>query len=130
MTGKAKQSSKKGDVRSALRALALAQPGTSEGVACAGTPLEKSTIKVRDKAFVFIGQKDVMLKLAESMDEARSMAESNPPAVKVGARGWVTAQLDALPRAVLERWIEESYRAIGSPKRASRVSDRAPRREG
>ena len=96
-----KKSQNSGDIRSALRAVALAQPDTDEGVACAGTPLEKSTIKARDKAFVFMGQREVMLKLSESLEEAKTMAQSSPAALKVGARDWVTAQLDSLPRALL-----------------------------
>lgn len=125
MTSRTKKSQNSGDIRSALRAVALAQPDTDEGVACAGTPLEKSTIKARDKAFVFMGQREVMLKLSESLEEAKTMAQSSPAALKVGARDWVTAQLDSLPRALLERWILESYRVVTSsarktPKRPSR----------
>ncbi len=41
----------------ALRKLALALPEVEEGVSCAGTALERRTVKVRDKAFVFLGAK-------------------------------------------------------------------------
>jgi hypothetical protein len=47
-----------------LRQIALRLPGTEEGVACAGTSLEKRTIKVRGKAFLFLGAGDAMLKSA------------------------------------------------------------------
>jgi YjbR len=95
-----------------LRAYALALPDVSEGVACEGTALEKRTIKTRNKAFVFLGVSDVMVKLRDSLADAEARGQ------KVGAHGWVTAQLDSgeIDVGRLTAWIDESYRLM-APKR-------------
>jgi len=109
----------------ALRNQALAMANVEEGIACAGTSLEKRTIKVRKKAFVFLGQTDVMLKLDESLPEATRFARLHPDNVKVGAHGWVTIKLSDSNGPSLEclsRWLDESYRLF-APKQKS---DKAP----
>jgi hypothetical protein len=94
-----------------LRKLALRHPGVDEGVACAGTALERRTVKVRGKAFLFLGAGDAMLKLAASLPEAAAWARRQPQAVRVGAGGWVKVTFaDHAPSAQLfETWIAESY---------------------
>lgn len=107
------------EITSRLREAALAVPEATEGVACEGTPLEKHTVKVRNKAFLFLGRADAMLKLVESLDEAVRLAAEDPDHYKVGAHGWVTIRFDVdgdPPLERLLRWIDESRRAIG-PKR-------------
>lgn len=99
----------------ALRRAALRHPDTHEGVSCEGTSLEKRTVKARRKAFVFLGATDVMVKLRESLPEARRMAKREPDRYRAGAHGWVKASFgeDELPPlALLERWIDESYRLV------------------
>jgi YjbR protein len=95
-----------------LRSLALQLPETEEGIACAGTALERRTIKVRKKAFTFIGSSDLMLKLDQSLAEATRLASANPN-ITVGAHGWVTVKFGAgesPPLSCLSTWLEESYR--------------------
>lgn len=98
----------------ALREFAMRLPGAEEGVACAGTALEKRTIKAKNKAFLFLGLSDAMLKLGPSLEEAVALATLEPGRVKVGAHGWVTVKLDekAPPLELLQRWIEESHRVV------------------
>ena len=101
-----------------LRDLALKYPGAEEGIACAGTAIEKRTIKVRGKAFLFLGAGDAMLKLSGSLAEATRLAATEPSLFKVGASGWVTAKLNEDEPQRLEvfaRWIDESYRLL-APK--------------
>ena len=103
------------DPMKALRAFALGYPEAQEGVACEGTALEKRTIKARNKAFVFLGVADMMVKLSDSLAEAEKLASKEPVRYKVGAHGWVTVTWKggAPPLLdVLERWIDESYRVV------------------
>jgi hypothetical protein len=99
----------------ALRRFALRYPEAQEGVACEGTAAEKRTVKVRNKAFLFLGPADVMLKLGESAAEAAELASKEPSRYKVGAHGWVTVKFaadESPPLDVLKRWIDESYRLL------------------
>jgi hypothetical protein len=102
----------------ALQTIALRYPEAQEGVACAGTPIEKRTVKVRNKAFLFLGTADAMVKLSESLTEAANLAAKEPNHYKVGAHGWVSLTFSdgaPPPLDVLERWIDESYRLL-APK--------------
>ena len=102
----------------ALRSFALRYPEAQEGIACEGTAIEKRTIKVRNKAFLFLGKTDAMLKLQESLPEATNLAANEPSRYKVGAHGWVTVTCGNDKSALLdllERWIDESYRLL-APK--------------
>lgn len=93
-----------------LQAAALKLPQTEEGVACAGTSLEKRTIKARGKAFLFLGPGDVMFKLGPSLGEAKQLARAEPEHCKVGARDWVTVKFTAkVPVKTLLAWLAESY---------------------
>jgi hypothetical protein len=100
-----------------LRALALQYPEAEEGIACVGTALEKRTIKVRKKAFLFLGVADAMIKLADLLPEAAALAAKDPERCKAGAHGWVTVKFDEKqpPTELLARWIDESYRLL-APK--------------
>ncbi|NUP95797.1 MAG: hypothetical protein HUU28_06490 [Planctomycetaceae bacterium] len=90
-----------------LAALATALPDTEQGLACAGTSLESRTFHVRRKTFLFLSPTQARLKLATSAAEARKLG------IPVGANGWATLQLDALPpAAVLKRWITESHSLV------------------
>jgi len=103
----------------ALRRAALRHPDVHEGVSCEGTSLEKRTVKAHNKAFVFLGVADLMVKLRASLSEARRLAKKEPARYKAGAHGWVTFRLDGeetAPLAMLERWIDESHDLVaGAP---------------
>jgi predicted DNA-binding protein (MmcQ/YjbR family) len=124
MTRPAHQS---GEVREALRAFALSYPGAEEGIACAGTALEKRTVKAGGKAFVFLGMADAMVKLRESLAEATRLAAKEPSRCKVGAHGWVTVTFagEAAALDLLKRWIDESHRLLVPQKMAARLPARA-----
>lgn len=78
-----------GDIGAHLRDAAMGLTAVSEGIACAGTALEKRTFKVKSKAFVFLGTADVMVKLKASLPAAKKLEAKAPEAVKAGANGWV-----------------------------------------
>jgi hypothetical protein len=101
-----------------LRIIALRFPEAQEGIACAGTALESRTVKVRNKAFLFVGKNDLMIKLGESLAEAIKLASKTPGRYKAGANGWIKLTFgdgDSPPPGLLERWIDESYRLL-APK--------------
>jgi hypothetical protein len=106
------------DPLDALRTIALRYPEAEEGIACAGTAAERRTIKARNKAFVFLGRADIMVKLRGSLPEASALAAQDGNRCKAGANGWVklTWSADAhAPVELLARWIDESYRLL-APK--------------
>jgi predicted DNA-binding protein (MmcQ/YjbR family) len=96
-----------------LRKRALRHPGTSEGIACEGTPVEKRTVKVGSKAFLFLGVADAMFKLTDS-----AAKEATKLGLQVGKHGWVKVPFEgAPPLARLEKWVDESYRAVAGAKK-------------
>ena len=106
-----------------LRTVALGYPQTELGVACQGTALESSTIKARDKAFLFISgvgpSYKLRLKLGQSQSEAMQLAATEPGRYKVGAHGWTTISFsEGEPPSIerMKRWIDESYRVIADKK--------------
>jgi hypothetical protein len=106
----------------ALRKAALRYPGTEEGVACEGTPVESRTVKARNKAFLFLTIGHARLKLRDSLPEATMLAQKRPDQIQVGLGGWVKASFSAdgsTPLDVLERWIGESYRLMAGPPAAT-----------
>jgi hypothetical protein len=105
----------------ALRQFALRLPETEEGVACAGTALETSTVKRNGKAFVFLRATDVRLKLDASLGEASALAERDPTRYSAGANGWVLVKLEPASDdlGLLKRWIEESHALAASSKSRS-----------
>ncbi len=95
---------------SALRKHALRHADAEEAVACEGTPLERRTVKRNRKAFVFLGLKDAMLKLKDSLAMAADLAAKSPGLLRVGANGWVKVDdASEVPLATLVKWIDESY---------------------
>jgi predicted DNA-binding protein (MmcQ/YjbR family) len=108
----------------ALREVALQFPNAQEGIACEGTSLEKRTIKAKNKAFLFLGSANAMLKLRDSLAEANALAALEPTRYKVGAHGWVTitfGDAESLPMERIIHWIDESYHLIA--QRASAKSE-------
>jgi predicted DNA-binding protein (MmcQ/YjbR family) len=116
----------------ALRKLALKLPEATEGVACEGTAAEKRTVQVRDKAFLFLGQDDAMVKLRESLAHATKLMFEQPLRFKVGAHGWVTVTLadeGGPPLDLLERWVAESHRLVAPKSLTSRPPPPPPASE-
>jgi hypothetical protein len=104
-----------------------------ESIACKGTPIESASFKINKKAFLFLRPAQLMVKLRESLPDASKRAADSPDTLQAGASGWVTAKLNAarsVPVAVLERWVDESYRLFSerAPSRAARstVSTKLP----
>ena len=124
-----KPSRSKGGLRElsrALRAFALSLPGATEDF-----PWGERVAKVNGKVFVFLGLDPVpggemgfSVKLPDSAEEALELPFTAPTGYGLGKSGWVTAKFgekEAPPRAILESWILESYRAIAPKKIAARL---------
>ena len=96
----------------ALRAFALAYPGTHEDF-----PWGERVIKVKGKVFVFLGRDEpigISVKLPQSRLMALGLPFASPTAYGLGKSGWVSAQFgprEKPPMDVLKAWIDESYRA-------------------
>ena len=113
-----------------LRRVALAFEAVTEGVACEGTALERRTVKVGSKVFVFIGKTEVMLKLGASLTEAKKVAAGQPDVCRVGSGGWVKLTLGGkgeLTQELLNRWIRESY-ALAKTAKTRPTKATPPRR--
>ena len=105
-----------------LRKHALSLPETTEGASC-----NKAAFKAGAKNFFFLwegegpekGAFDAMLKLTGSLAESEKLAKSKPDNYRVGKSGWVNARFEpgaGPPAGLIERWIEESYRALAPKK--------------
>lgn len=104
-------------VRDQLRAFALSLPD-----ATLDHPWDSDVVKTNGakKIFVFLGHDDpdhpttIGVKLGESLEQALQLPVAEPTGYGLGRSGWVTITLGAgaPPAAVLEDWIEESYRRI------------------
>jgi predicted DNA-binding protein (MmcQ/YjbR family) len=118
----------------ALKKRALAYPEAYEE-----HPWGHHAIKVKGKAFVFLGGNggslSLSVKLPGSSIVALSFPFASPTEYGLGKSGWVTARFApkaAVPVELLAEWIDESYRAIapkrlvqngeGTAKRATRKS--------
>lgn len=85
--------------------------GVDEGKACTQT-----SFKSGKKAFLYVGmakgRHKAMFCLRQSIPEATNLARMDPDRFEVGSMGWVTARFtadDPMPRALWQRWLEESY---------------------
>lgn len=104
-----------------LRAHALSFPETREDF-----PWGERVVKVRNKVFLFLGRPEegglsLSVKLPGSATLALDLPFASPTGYGLGKSGWVTARFgprEHPPVHVLERWIDESYRAV-APKRLS-----------
>jgi predicted DNA-binding protein (MmcQ/YjbR family) len=93
------------------------------------TPWEGDlVVKVAKKIFVFLGGPDstaISVKLPDSQDHALSIPGAVPTSYGLGRHGWVTVPVrgkGSPPAALVEEWIEESYRAV-APKRLVKQLD-------
>ena len=93
-------------------------------------PWGHSAFKVGGKAFLFMAAEEGELRLSVKLPHSGLLALSLPFAAPtgygLGKSGWVTARFAASdaapPGAVLERWVEESYRAIAPRKIVARLT--------
>jgi hypothetical protein len=97
-----------------LRRIALALPEVTEGVVC-----NRASFEAGKKRFLFLEAKEesclVMLKLDDSLAEAKKLSATSPDCYRVGSTNWVTAIYGAgklPPTGLLERWTLESYRLL------------------
>jgi len=102
----------------ALRLFALRLPETHED-----NPWGHAAIKVRGKVIVFLSSDDggllLSAKLPESGGAALHLPFASPTGYGLGRSGWVSARFaagEAVPIALLEEWIEESFRAVAPKK--------------
>jgi hypothetical protein len=100
------------DPTEAMRAAAAALPDVETGSSCTQT-----SFKVGKTAFLYIGPgaKGVgfkaMLKLDQSLAQAKEMAEKEPDRYSAGT-GWVTLRFSAekpIPKTLWNKWIKESH---------------------
>ena len=94
-------------------------PEAEEGIACKGTAIECSVFKAKKKSFLFVGAREIRLKLKESLPEAARLASKEPARYEAGSQGWIKVKLDtneAPPLDLLEQWIDESYRTIAGKR--------------
>jgi len=103
---------------SRLSAFALAYPEAEEHF-----PWGDRVVKVRGKIFVFLGESDgglyVGVKLPLSREFALVFDFAKPMAYGLGKSGWVSCKFgpgDDADLDLLERWIDESYRAVAPKK--------------
>jgi len=107
-----------------LRDYAMSLPEATEDF-----PWGHRAIKVKKKAFVFLGGEKNMtelsmsVKLPQSRDMANDLPFAEPTGYGLGKSGWVTARFTKVadvPMDLLRAWIGESYRAI-APKKLSKL---------
>lgn len=103
-----------------LHALASAYPDVEQGGACV-----KASYKVRNKGFMYLGEKpgevSIMLKLDESAAAAEALGKAlgGEHSLVVGKAGWTTLKSGTdfgLPEEHIEVWMQESY-TLQAPKR-------------
>lgn len=109
-----------------LRTLALTYPETSESTSC-----NKAAFKAGKKSFLFVGEKEdswnMMVKLADSLDEAQLLSGKKPGNFSVGLHGWVTLQFPTgkgPAKKLLERWVDESFRLLATKKLVAQLDER------
>lgn len=102
----------------ALRQFALKFPETHEDF-----PWGHRAFKVKGKIFVFMGNAEgatsLSFKLPKSSKVALKNSFASPTRYGMGKHGWVSVAFDTgdkLPLDLLQKWIDESYRAV-APKR-------------
>jgi hypothetical protein len=88
-----------------LRSAALSHDGVEETIACKGTAVESASFRVKKKAFLFLSDAHVRVKLDASIAKAKKLG------CDVGKLGWVKVDLAGKPPpvGVLKTWIRESY---------------------
>jgi predicted DNA-binding protein (MmcQ/YjbR family) len=113
-----------------LRDLGLSFPETTEDF-----PWDHRALKVRGKAFVFMGtgaeagadhdEFFLSCKLPHSAAMALTLANVSPTGYGLGKAGWVSARFPPgkAPLDMLKDWLRESYCAIAPKKLAAMLDD-------
>lgn len=114
--------------RPRLIAQALRYPGAWED-----HPWGESAIKVGKRVFVFAGMADsdeprMTVKLTGSHEEALAFPGTAPAGYGLGRSGWVTVPLAEIPPAILEDWVDESYRNVAPKRLVAELTDDEARR--
>lgn len=118
-----------GRARAALLRYGRSFPGAEEDF-----PWGETVIKVRGKVFVFLGRPEsglgLSVKLPASSLLALNLPFASPTGYGLAKSGWVSAQFapkEKPPVDLLQKWIEESYRAV-APRRLVAELDGQQRR--
>jgi predicted DNA-binding protein (MmcQ/YjbR family) len=116
----------------ALRDFALTYPGTHEDF-----PWGHRALKVKGKAFIFMGSEDgglgLSLKLTHSNAAALMMPFATPTGYGLGKSGWVSASFpkgQQPPMEMLRQWVDESYRAVAPKKLVAQIGASSVPEEG
>lgn len=113
-----------------LLAFACSLPDTDEDHPWGDTVVKTNGKK---KIFVFLGSQDldeassVTVKLVDSHEQALQCDGAEPSGYGLGRAGWVTIPLGAgaPPVAVLEDWVEESYRQVALKRNVKALDELA-----
>jgi predicted DNA-binding protein (MmcQ/YjbR family) len=112
----------------AVRAYALGLPQAHEDF-----PWGHRAFRIGKKVFLFLawdaGVFTATVKLPESGPIALMQTFVEPTGYGMAKSGWVTARFqgrDVVPLDILERWVEESFRAIAPKKVAALLVPRTP----
>ena len=107
---------------------ALRYPEVTEGLACAGTPIESRTILTGKKAFLFLRRQEVRMKVADSLPQIEQLAAAHPDQYERGKARWIKISLEAGADPAASdwrRWIDESFRLFATRTRIKKL-DAAP----
>jgi len=108
----------------AMAEFALRYPEVTEGVACAGTPIESRTVLTGKRAFVFLRRKEVRMKVGDAFAEVAALAEAQPNRYEAGKGGWIKVVLEAGADPTADewqRWIDESFRLMATKTRIRKL---------
>jgi predicted DNA-binding protein (MmcQ/YjbR family) len=112
----------------ALRKRALTYPEVQEDF-----PWGERALKVKKKVFLFMRDDteglSLSVKLPSSQGTALMFPFAQPTGYGLGKAGWVTARFppgSSPPLALLEAWLDESYRAIAPAKLVALLGVQAP----
>jgi predicted DNA-binding protein (MmcQ/YjbR family) len=107
----------------ALRDVALSYPGTHEDF-----PWGHRALKVKGKAFLFMGNDggglSLSVKLPHSNAAALMLPFATPTGYGLGKSGWVSAEFpksEKPPMEMLRQWVDESYRAVAPKKLVAQI---------
>ncbi|WNG35664.1 MmcQ/YjbR family DNA-binding protein [Archangium violaceum] len=111
----------------ALREVGIRYPEVTEDF-----PWGHRTLKVKGKAFVFMGVSAegffMSVKLPQSNGAALMLPFAQPTGYGLGKSGWVSVNFgarDTPPVELLSKWLDESYRAVAPKKLVAQLSGEA-----
>ena len=112
----------------ALREAGMAYPEVTEDF-----PWGHRTLKVKGKAFIFMGISAegffLSVKLPHSNGAALMLPFAQPTGYGLAKSGWVSASFgarDTPPLEMLRQWLDESYRAVAPKKLVAQLAEAAP----